>query len=75
MKKFFEFLREHAQNIINFKKKKNEVIHKRAVETDENAKICYICKENFGTKYVKVRDHCRYVRASHIQVLRIAYVT
>ena len=29
MKKFCEFLREHAMKIINFKKKKNEVINKR----------------------------------------------
>ena len=30
MKKFCEFLREHAIKIINFKKKKNEIINKRA---------------------------------------------
>ena len=30
MKKFCEFLREHAMKIINFRKKKNEVINKRA---------------------------------------------
>ena len=30
MKKFCESLREHAMKIINFKKKKNEVINKRA---------------------------------------------
>ena len=30
MKKFCEFLREHAMKIINFQKKKNEVINKRA---------------------------------------------
>ena len=30
MKKFCEFSREHAMKIINFKKKKNEVINKRA---------------------------------------------
>ena len=29
MKKFCEFLREHAMKIINFKKKKNEIINKR----------------------------------------------
>ena len=32
----------------------------------ENAKICYICQENFEKKYLgdkksrKVRDHCHY---------------
>ena len=30
MKKLCEFLREHAIKIINFKKKKNEIINKRA---------------------------------------------
>ena len=29
MKKFCQFLREHAMRIINFKKKKNEIINKR----------------------------------------------
>ena len=32
MKKFCESLREHAMKIINFKKKENEVINKRAAE-------------------------------------------
>ena len=31
MEKFWEHLREHAIKIINFKKKKNEVINKTAV--------------------------------------------
>ena len=30
MKKFYEYLREHAMKIINFKKKKNEIINKIA---------------------------------------------
>ena len=30
MKKFCEFFREHEMEMINFKKKKNEVINKRA---------------------------------------------
>ena len=30
MKKFYEFLRQHAMKIINFKKKKNEVNNKKA---------------------------------------------
>ena len=33
MKKFCEPLKEHAMKTINFKKKKNEVINKRAVES------------------------------------------
>ena len=45
MKKFCEVLRDHAIKIINFKKKK--------MESYENAKICYICKEKFENKYLK----------------------
>ena len=52
--------------IINFKKKKNEVINSFGQqESYENAKKC-ICKEKFENKYVKdkkfdkVRDHCHY---------------
>ena len=33
MKNFFELLRKHAMKIINFKKKKNEIINKRAAGT------------------------------------------
>ena len=32
MKKFCESFREHVMKIINFEKKKNEVINKRAAE-------------------------------------------
>ena len=43
MKMFSEFLREHAIKIINFKKKKNEIVNKREEgKTYENGKICYI---------------------------------
>ena len=36
-------------------------------ESNENAKICYICKEKFENKYLKdkkqckVKDHCHYI--------------
>ena len=56
MKKFCEFLREHAMKIINSKKKKKKLLTKRAI-------ICYICKEKFENKYLKdkkCRDHCHY---------------
>ena len=64
MKKFCEFLREHAMKIINFKKKKMNLLTKEQQESCENAKICYICMEKFENKYLKykkyckVRDHC-----------------
>ena len=66
MKKFCEFLREHAVKIINFKKKKMKLLRKEQKESYENAKICCICKEKFENKYLKdkkyckVRDHCHY---------------
>ena len=66
MKKRYEFLREHAMKIINFKKNKMKLLTKEQQESYENAKICYICKEKFQYKYLKdkkhhkVRDHCHY---------------
>ena len=57
MEKYSESLREQEMEIINLKKKKNEVI---------NGKICYICQQTFENKYVKdkkyykVSDHCHY---------------
>ena len=41
MKNFCDFLREHAMKVINFKKKKNEVIY------------YYICKKKFENKYLE----------------------
>ena len=64
MKKSFEFLRDYAMKIINFKKKKMKLLAKEQQESYENAKICYICKEKNENKYLKdkkcckVRDHC-----------------
>ena len=52
MKKFGKFLRQHAMRIINLKKK-NEIINKGEEGSNENAKICYTCKENFESKYLK----------------------
>ena len=66
MKKFCKSLRENAMRIINFKKKKMQSLTKEQQESYENAKICYICKEEFENrylkdkKYCKVRDHCHY---------------
>ena len=63
MKKFCEFLREHAMKIIF---KKYEILTKKQQESYESAKICYICRKKFenkrlkNKKYCKVRDHCHY---------------
>ena len=45
MKKFDEYLREHAMKIINFKKIK--LLTKEQQDSYENAKISYICNEKF----------------------------
>ena len=66
MKKSCEFFREHAVKIINLKKEKMKLSTQQQQESYENAKICYISKEKFENKYVKVqkfytfRDHCNY---------------
>ena len=72
MKKFCEFLREHVMKIINFKKKKNEVINKKA--KPENAKICYICKQKFENKYLKDKFEIFVIIYENTEVLRIAYI-
>ena len=59
MKKFSELLGEHTMKIINFKKKKMKIITKELKESNENAKICYICKEAFENKYVKDKKYCK----------------
>ena len=66
MEKLCEFLGEQAMEIINFKKNKMKLLTKEQQESNENAKICYICKEKFENKYLrdkkycKVRDHCHH---------------
>ena len=46
MKKFCESLREHGMNIINFKKKKNEVINKSSRNHMEMQKSVIFVKKN-----------------------------
>ena len=50
---FCESLREHAMEMINFKKKKINLSTKEHQESYENAKICYICKDKYEGKYAK----------------------
>ena len=47
MKKFCEFLREHAMKIINSKKKQIKLLIKQQQESYENVEISYIRKEKF----------------------------
>ena len=85
IKRFCEFLWEHATKIITFKKYKIKLLTKERQELHENAKICYICKEKFenkyvnGKKYCNVRDHCHYAveyrgAAHRIFNLNLAYL-
>ena len=46
MKNFWKSLREHAMKIINFEKKKIELLTNEQQESHENAKIYYIYKDN-----------------------------
>ena len=55
MKTFCGSLREHAMNIINFDKKKNDIINKQTARY-ENAKICYICKERLKINILKIKN-------------------
>ena len=47
MKKFCTFLREHATNIINFGKKKMELLAKKELKLHQEATECYICGKRF----------------------------
>ena len=64
MKKFCEFLIEHAMKATNFKKKKMKLLLKEHQQSCKNAKICNICNRKLANKYLKdkkylkVRDHC-----------------
>ena len=44
MKGFIESLREHAMEIISFKKKKIKLLRNKQQKSYKNANICYICK-------------------------------
>ena len=59
-------------------KKKMKLLTEEQKQSYENAKICYICQENFGNKYLDDKNLVRLeiiviIQAS-IEVLRIAYV-
>ena len=56
LKKFFKSQREHAMEIINFRKKKIKSLTKEQEKSYENPKICYICKEKLeDEKIVELR--------------------
>ena len=77
MKKFCESLREQAMKIINFKKKKMNLLTKEQQESHENAKDCYICKEKIENKYLKDKSFRKLeiivIIQGNMEVLGIAY--
>ena len=66
MKKFYESLREHAKNIIDFERKKMLSLTKEELKSHQDAKVCYNCGKRIFKKlskninYRKVRDHCHF---------------
>ena len=68
MRKFCEFLREHAVETIKFNKKNSKLWTKdqQGSRKMKNVKTCYICKEKSVKKYLKdkkyfkVRDNYHY---------------
>ena len=55
LKRFSESLREHAMNIINFKKKKKIPLPNEQQELYQKTKICYICKKNLNLNILMIK--------------------
>ena len=51
VKKFCEFLREHAKNITGFEKKKMLPLTKEELKSYHDAKVCYICGKRILIKF------------------------
>ena len=74
MKKVCESVREHTMKKINFKKKKNEVIDKRAAGIIfENKYEKFENKYLRDKKYSKIRNGCHHIN-EYRGVLQISYV-
>ena len=71
MKKFWQSLREHLMEKINFKKKQMKLLAKKELKSYENAKICYICKQKFQNKHAKDK---KFYKVSSVEVLYLAYI-
>ena len=60
------------------KRKKMKLLTKEQQESYENAKICYICREKFGNKYVKDKKYRKVkiivIIQGNIEVLFMVYV-
>ena len=69
MKKFCESLKEHAMKLINFEKKKIQLLTNEHQKSFQNAKTCYDCEEKFDDKHTNDKKHLKVI----LEVLHIAY--
>ena len=53
MKRFCESLREHAENVIDFEKKKMLPFTSNHIKSYQDAKVCYICGKRIIKKLSK----------------------
>ena len=66
MKNFCQSLRQHAIEVINFKKKQTKLLANKQQNSYENAKHFHTCKDKIeheqakNKNYCKVRYHCHY---------------
>ena len=74
---FCESLREHAMEIINFKKKEMKLLTNEHLKLCQNAKISYICKKNLKINMIKIKNILKLrtivIIQGNIEVLHIAY--
>ena len=52
---FCESLREHAKTIIDFEKKKMLPLTRKELESNEDAKVCYICGKSFFRNSLEIK--------------------
>ena len=65
MKKFCEYLTEHAVKIINSKKKKMKLLTNKWQKSSENASIYCTCKQTFKDKRAKDKKCCNVGDSCH----------
>ena len=56
MKKLCGFLREHAMEITNFKKKIMKLLTNERQESYEIAKICYVLRKDMKISIIKIKN-------------------
>ena len=56
MKRFWEFLREHAMEVINFKKKNMKLLIKKEKKSHQNAKFVIFVEKNLKMNMLKIKN-------------------